>query len=321
MDGKLKKLYKSLLKRFPIHHEYENDYINLEYSRETKDKLIQKKCYLENMIRKLYKEGNNNFRFYLEQLMFLENKINKINNKHKAKYANEEHNTFDILTFIDEINQEVIAKFNDLLEAYFTECDPEALKAVLEIKNRYSKLFLGNLDAMIENAEILEEDYQYILQEITESINSLKLEFDRIVEERQKEIGKMMKYKAKVCHDIKNKKWLCAVLNFTKEYYNESSSSGGEFEVKETKQLRGKSKVKKEETYNKEYKALIKALKKNEQKFRQEFSEELNIMDQEISNFLMKKPAEGNTSRDFLVETEKEIFETYKNFKQLVFHQ
>ncbi len=71
MDGKLKKLYKSLFKRFPIHHEYENDYINLEYSRETKDKLIQKKCYLENMIRKLYKEGNSNFRFYLEQLMFL----------------------------------------------------------------------------------------------------------------------------------------------------------------------------------------------------------------------------------------------------------
>lgn len=30
------------------------------------------------MIRKLYKEGNNSFRFYLEQLMFLENKINKI---------------------------------------------------------------------------------------------------------------------------------------------------------------------------------------------------------------------------------------------------
>ncbi len=29
MDGKLKKLYKSLLKKFPIHHEYENDYINL----------------------------------------------------------------------------------------------------------------------------------------------------------------------------------------------------------------------------------------------------------------------------------------------------
>ena len=39
---------------------------------------------------------------------------------------------------------------------------------------------------MIENAEILEEDYQYIFQEITESINSLKIEFDRIVDERQK---------------------------------------------------------------------------------------------------------------------------------------
>ena len=44
-------------------------------------------------------------------------------------------------------------------------------------------------------------------------------------------------------------------------------------------------------------------------------------MDQEISNYLMKKPTEGNTSRDFLVETEKEIFEAYNNFKRLVFHQ
>lgn len=79
----------------------------------------------------------------------------------------------------------------------------------------------------------------------------------------------MMKYKAKVCHDIKNKKWLCAVLNFTKEYYNESSTSTSEEEPKETKQSKNKSKIKKEEMDNKEYKALLKALKKNEQKFKQ----------------------------------------------------
>lgn len=28
-----------------------------------------------------------------------------------------------------------------------------------------------------------------------------------------------MKYKAKWCHDVGNKKWLCAVVNFTKMYF------------------------------------------------------------------------------------------------------
>lgn len=101
------------------------------------------------MIRKLYKQGNNNFRFYLEQLMFLENKISKIQNKNKVKYVNENQNTFDILTFIDEINQEVLNKFNSLLDDYFTECNPETLKAILQLKNRYSNLFLGNIDVMV----------------------------------------------------------------------------------------------------------------------------------------------------------------------------
>ena len=115
----------------------------------------------------------------------------------------------------------------------------------------------------------------------------------------------MMKYKAKYCHDIKNKKWLCAVLNFTKQYYNELDIDKPLVENKELKISRNNKKAKREQAYNKEYKALLKSLRKNEQKFKQEFSEELNIMDQEISNFLMKKTAEGNTSNDFLVDTQK----------------
>lgn len=46
MDCKIRKIYKCVLKKFPFHHEYENDYINLEYSRETQDKLQSKKFYL-----------------------------------------------------------------------------------------------------------------------------------------------------------------------------------------------------------------------------------------------------------------------------------
>ncbi len=74
---------------------------------------------------------------------------------------------------------------------------------------------------MAENIQLLEEDYHYVFQEITENINGLKLEFDRIVDEKQKEWIKQMKYKPKACHDIKKKHWLCAVVSFTKEYFNE----------------------------------------------------------------------------------------------------
>lgn len=71
----------------------------------------------------------------------------------------------------------------------------------------------------MENAEIVEEDYQYVFQEITESINGLKVEFDKVVEERRVDVGKNVRYKPKACHDVKNKRWLCAVLNFTRDYF------------------------------------------------------------------------------------------------------
>ncbi len=79
------------------------------------------------MIRKLYKEGDNSFRFYLEQLMFLENKVNKIEfTNNRGKYTEREGDIqmFNVLQVIDEINQEVIAKFTALLEDYFVTCLP-----------------------------------------------------------------------------------------------------------------------------------------------------------------------------------------------------
>ena len=34
-----------------------------------------------------------------------------------------------------------------------------------------------------------------------------------------------MNYKAKWCHDVGNKRWLCAVVNFTKMYFGEQNDN------------------------------------------------------------------------------------------------
>ena len=78
-----------------------------------------------------------------------------------------------------------------------------------------------------ESEDMIDDDdeYHYVLREIVESINGLKAEIQRIVQERVREWAKVMKYKAKWCHDVGNKRWLCAVVNFTKMYFGEQNDN------------------------------------------------------------------------------------------------
>ena len=77
--------------------------------------------------------------------MFLENKINKIDYNRKK----EGREVFDILAFIEEINMEVVAKFDQLLTTYFQHSDQSTLSSIVELKKTYQKLFIGNVDVMV----------------------------------------------------------------------------------------------------------------------------------------------------------------------------
>lgn len=58
-----------------------------------------------------------------------------------------------------------------------------------------------------------------MLSEVLSSINSLRTSIENLVDEKVKDWGKVMRCKASWCHDVGNKVWLTAVVNFTKCYF------------------------------------------------------------------------------------------------------